>query len=56
MKKITQENDNFDKDIESMQKDLNNISSPLASIDVQNQIWIKIITREKMDYEIKIES
>lgn len=43
----TSENDQFDEDIEQANKDMNNYSSPLATIDTQNKIWLKIITREK---------
>jgi hypothetical protein len=40
----------FEDDIEQVQRgdagDLSNYSSPLAAIDTQNKIWLKIITRE----------
>ena len=45
--------DLFEDDIEQVQKSLNNFSTPLTAVDTQNRIWLKIITREKQNYDVK---
>lgn len=42
--------DLFDDDISSASRELNTFSSPLALIDTQNKIWLKIISREKDNF------
>ena len=40
--------DLFENDIEEASRPMNNhFSTPLTTIDTQNRIWLKIITREK---------
>ncbi|CDW86490.1 UNKNOWN [Stylonychia lemnae] len=45
--------DLFDDDISNASREINTFSSPLAIIDTQNKIWMKIISREKQNYEVK---
>ncbi len=44
--------DPFDDDMRLASRD--NFNSPLVMIDTQNKIWLKIISREKKNYEEKI--
>ena len=53
MSQLTMDRELFEDDISQVSKELNAISSPLALIDTQNRIWIKIISREKQNYEVK---
>jgi len=45
--------DLFEDDIEQASKSINNFSTPLTAIDTQNRIWLKILTREKQNYDVK---
>ncbi len=46
--------DLFEDDIEQASRPLNNhFSTPLTIIDTQNRIWLKILTREKQNYDVK---
>ena len=45
--------DLFEDDIEQAQKSINSFSTPLTSVDTQNRIWLKILTREKQNYDVK---
>ncbi len=47
------ERDNFEDDLDSLSKDISHVNSPLATIDTQNKIWLKIITREKVTFDDK---
>eukprot|EP00347_Sterkiella_histriomuscorum_P015009 403358661 len=50
---LTVDKDLFEDDISQASRELNSFSSPLALIDTQNRIWMKIISREKQNYEVK---
>ena len=43
----------FQEDIEQQAKDINTFASPLVTKDTQNKIWVKILNREKENYEVK---
>jgi len=43
----------FENDIELMTKEVNQIVSPFSTIDTQNKIWLKLITREKVNYDAR---
>lgn len=45
--------DLFEDDIEQAQRGVGGFSTPLTAIDTQNRIWLKIITREKQNYDAK---
>ena len=46
--------DLFEDDIEQASRPLNNhFSTPLTVIDTQNRIWLKILTREKQNSDVK---
>lgn len=45
--------DLFEDDIEQAQRGMNSFSTPLTSVDTQNRIWLKILTREKQNYDVK---
>jgi hypothetical protein len=45
------EKDLFEDDIEQASRSIHN--SPLTLIDTQNRIWLKILTREKQNYDVK---
>lgn len=44
--------DLFENDIEQSSRP-NHFSTPLTTIDTQNRIWLKILTREKQNYDVK---
>lgn len=50
---LTVDKDLFEDDISQATKEINNFSSPHVLIDTQNRIWIKIIEREKLNFDAK---
>lgn len=51
---LVMDRDLFEDDIEQASRPLNNhFSTPLTIIDTQNRIWLKILTREKQNYDVK---
>jgi hypothetical protein len=49
-----QDNAMLERDIEQVQRDLQNFATPLNVIDSQNRIWIKIIFKEKSQKEMAL--
>lgn len=46
--------DLFENDIEQVSRPSNShFALPLTSIDTQNRIWLKILSREKQNYDVK---
>jgi len=45
--------DLFEDDIEQAQKGITSFSTPLTAIDTQNRIWLKILMREKQNFDDK---
>ena len=45
--------DLFEDDIEQAQRGITSFNTPLTAVDTQNRIWLKILMREKQNYDDK---